>query len=105
MTHNQIYHIISQSRDILNFHTKIDQNDTNRICNIIQNNTFYTISTPDIGQKITKLTHSQIMTIIKFLVLATQKKIFLPVTYIRSFRGPVPTSGEITNKNNVIKAQ
>ena len=67
---------------------KIGVNDANRNIDLTKNSIIYAISTPDIGQKAAILTHSQIMTIEKFLALATQKKKFLPVTYLRSFRGP-----------------
>ena len=62
---------------------KTDQNDTNWICNIARkNNTFYTISTSDISQKITNLIHYDHR---KIFGVGDAKKIFA-VTYIGSFR-------------------
>ena len=49
----------------------------------------YAILTPDINQKVIILTHFQIMTIVKFLVLMIQKKNFLPITYLISFQDSV----------------
>ena len=55
---------------------------------IAKSDTFYAISIPNISQKVAILTHSQFMTITLFLALVTQIQNFLPVTYIKSFRGP-----------------